>query len=68
MNHLTVQHAATKWDVTERRVQQMCESGQIVSITRFDNRSLMILEDAKTPVDLRHETNKHGIAKGGNGQ
>ncbi|MCD8054677.1 MAG: helix-turn-helix domain-containing protein [Lachnospiraceae bacterium] len=52
MDFIDVRHAATKWNISERRVQKLCEDGRICGVRRFGH-SWMIPELAEKPHDLR---------------
>lgn len=52
--YISVKEAAAKWQISERRVQKLCEGGRIEGIERF-GRSWMIPKDAEKPNDLRKE-------------
>lgn len=54
MDFISVREAASKWEISERRVQRLCEDGRIEGIERF-GRSWMIPKDAEKPNDLRKE-------------
>ncbi len=52
MNYIPISEAAQKWNLTIRRVQELCKSGAIAGAARF-GRAWMIPEDAKRPMDGR---------------
>lgn len=54
MDFIFVKEVASKWEISERRVQRLCEDGRIEGIGRF-GRSWMIPKDAEKPNDLRKE-------------
>lgn len=54
---MSVKDAAIKWDISIRRVQDLCKNGKVVGATRF-GASWMIPSDAKKPVDRRYKSNK----------
>lgn len=54
MDFISVREAASKWEISERRVQRLCKDGRIEGIERF-GRSWMIPQNAKKPSDLRKE-------------
>ena len=56
---MTVRQAAEKWSVSERRVQQMCETGMIEGAKWF-SRLWMIPEDAVKPADRRYKKQAPG--------
>lgn len=52
MDYISVQNAAAKWDISERRIQKLCEQGRIDGAIRF-SRVWAIPKDAEKPVDGR---------------
>lgn len=52
MNYISVREAAQKWEISERRVQKLCEESRIDGIQKF-GRSWMIPKTAEKPKDLR---------------
>ncbi len=52
MNYINITQAAEKWNLTPRRVQDLCKSGMILGATRF-GRAWMIPEDVPKPADGR---------------
>lgn len=59
--YMTVQEAATKWNISERRIQTLCSENRIDGIVRL-GRVWLIPKDAKKPVDARFKNNKNGDA------
>mgnify|MGYP007131689804 FL=1 len=59
--YMTVQEAATKWNISERRIQILCSENRIEGIVRL-SRVWLIPKDAKKPVDARFKNNKNGDA------
>ncbi len=57
MDFISVQQAASKWGISERRVQKLCEENRIPGIVRF-SRLWLIPKDAEKPVDERRKENK----------
>ena len=57
--YMTVQEAATKWNISERRIQTLCSENRIEGIVRL-SRVWLIQKDAKKPVDARFKNNKNG--------
>ena len=55
MDYISVREAAQKWDISERRVQKLCEGNRINGIQKF-GRSWMIPKTAEKPTDLRRKT------------
>lgn len=52
MDYISVREAAQKWEISERRVQKLCEESRIDGIQKF-GRSWMIPKAAEKPIDLR---------------
>ena len=52
LDAISVKEAAEKWQISERRIQKLCENGRIEGVRRFGH-SWMIPTDAKKPCDLR---------------
>lgn len=52
MDYISVREAAQKWEISERRVQKLCEENRIDGIQKF-GRSWMIPKAAEKPIDLR---------------
>jgi excisionase family DNA binding protein len=55
--YMTVRQAAEKWNVTMRRVQQLCERGRIDGLIR-PGREWLIPADAQKPGDTRGDWHK----------
>lgn len=55
MDYISVREAAQKWEISERRVQKLCEENRIDGTQRF-GRSWMIPKKAAKPTDLRKKT------------
>ncbi len=56
-DYMTVQEAATKWGISERRIQKLCEEKRIPGVVRL-SRVWLIPKDAVKPVDARRKENK----------
>ena len=54
--YMTVQEAATKWDISERRIQTLCSENRIEGVVRL-SRVWLIPKDAKKPIDRRKKNN-----------
>lgn len=54
LNYISVQDAASKWGISERRIQKLCEENRIGGVVRF-GRSWAIPKDAIKPVDGRYK-------------
>lgn len=54
MQYITAKQAAELWELTDRRVQDMCRTGQISGAVRW-GRVWMIPKDANRPVDRRRK-------------
>lgn len=61
MDFITVRETAIKWNISQRRVQKLCEEGRIQGVLRF-GKSWMIPSDAKKPTDPRKIRKKEFIA------
>ncbi len=55
--YMTVQEAARKWNLSERRVQKLCAENRIDGIVHL-SRVWLIPKDAEKPVDGRKKENK----------
>ena len=58
MEYLTVREVAMKWNLSERRLQTMCNEGLILEVKRF-GKSWAIPSDAKKPEDKRVKSGKY---------
>ena len=54
MDRITAQQAATKWNISLRRVQDYCRQGKITGAERFGH-NWMIPADAQRPADRRRK-------------
>jgi hypothetical protein len=52
MDYISTKEAAQKWDISERRIQKLCEEGRIPGVVRFV-RVWAIPKDAEKPLDGR---------------
>lgn len=52
LDYISVHDAANKWDISERRIQKLCEENRIEGVIRF-GRSWAIPKDAEKPADGR---------------
>lgn len=57
MDFISVQEAASKWEISERRIQKICEEERIPGVTRF-GRMWLIPKDAEKPEDARRKKSK----------
>lgn len=55
--YMSVREAAEKWNISERRVQKLCEEKRIEGVVRF-GRSWAIPKNGKKPDDNRLRSNK----------
>lgn len=53
-DYMTVQEAAKKWKLSERRVQKLCEGNRIDGVVRL-SRVWLIPKNATKPVDKRRK-------------
>ena len=58
MDYISVQEAAKKWGISERRIQKLCESNRIPGVVRF-SRMWLIPISAEKPKDGRYKENKN---------
>lgn len=56
-DYISVKEVASKWDISERRVQKLCEAKRIEGVMRFGH-SWMIPQTAEKPCDLRVKKSK----------
>lgn len=56
-DYMTVQEAATKWGISERRIQKLCEENRILGVVRL-SRVWLIPKDAEKPIDGRTKQRK----------
>ena len=54
MDYISVQEAAEKWGISERRIQKLCEEKRIPGVVRF-SRMWLIPKGAKKPEDARYK-------------
>lgn len=52
LDYISVKEASVKWEISERRVQKLCEGNRINGVIRFGH-SWMIPKSAQKPRDLR---------------
>lgn len=55
--YMSVQEAAKKWGISERRVQVLCKESRIDGIIRF-GKSWAIPKDTPKPLDTRFKENR----------
>jgi len=55
--YMSVQEAAKKWGISERRVQVLCKENRINNIIRF-GKSWAIPKDTSKPLDTRFKENR----------
>lgn len=58
MEYITIKEAAQKWNLSVRRVQDMCKENLIPGVERFGH-SWAIPADAQKPQDGRIKTGKY---------
>ncbi len=51
-DYMTVQDAAKQWDISERRIQKLCEENRIHGVIRL-SRVWLIPKAAQKPKDMR---------------
>ena len=57
MEYMSCAEAAAKWDISERRVQKLCEGNRIPDAVKF-SRVWLIPKDAEKPIDMRTKQGK----------
>lgn len=57
LDYISVADAAVKWNISERRIQKLCEEKRIEGVIRF-GRSWAIPKTAKKPLDGRKKEAK----------
>ncbi|WP_073081041.1 helix-turn-helix domain-containing protein [Sporobacter termitidis] len=57
MDYIIPKEAAKKWDISERRVQKLCEDGRIPGVIRF-SRVWAIPKNAEKPADGRMKSER----------
>ena len=57
MEYMTTKEAAEKWGIKVRRVQALCEKGQVESVSRF-GQIWAIPKDTPKPIDGRTKEGK----------
>ena len=57
--YMTVQEAAKKWELSERRVQKLCAENRIDGVVHL-SRVWLIPKDAKKPADARFKRRAEG--------
>lgn len=57
--YMTVQEAAAKWELSERRVQKLCSENRIEGVLNI-NRVWLIPKSSKKPVDKRRKVTDYG--------
>ena len=55
--YMTVQEAAKKWELSERRIQKLCAENRIDGLVHL-SRVWLIPIDAEKPTDKRRKENK----------
>ena len=55
MDYISVREVSIKWEISERRVQKLCEDGRIEGVLRY-GRSWMIPKEAQKPRDKRRRS------------
>ena len=58
MEYMSVQQAAKKWGISERRVQILCCENRIPNLSKL-GRMWLIPKDAEKPADARRKEFKH---------
>lgn len=58
MDYMTVKEASKKWNLSERRLQTICNEGMIPGVIKF-GRSWAIPIDSEKPIDKRIKSGKY---------
>ena len=58
MEYMTVREASEKWNLSERRLQTMCNDGLIEGVVKFGH-AWAIPRDAVKPADKRIKSGKY---------
>ena len=56
LEYISAPEAAKKWEISERRVQKLCEENRIPGVAKF-SRMWLIPKDAEKPADARYKRN-----------
>lgn len=57
MDFISTKEASIKWEISERRIQKLCEENRIDGVIRF-SRVWAIPKDAEKSTDRRYKTEK----------
>lgn len=52
LEYISASEAAKKWEISERRVQKLCEENRILGVIKF-SRMWLIPKNAEKPIDKR---------------
>lgn len=52
LEYISASEAAKKWEISERRVQKLCEENRILGAIKF-SRMWLIPKNAEKPIDKR---------------
>lgn len=58
LDYISVQQAAEKWEISERRIQKLCEEDRIKGAVRFGH-AWAIPKNAVKPSDARKKTKEN---------
>ena len=58
MAYMSCAEAATKWGISERRVQKLCEGNRIPGVSKFGS-VWLIPKETEKPADARRKEFKH---------
>lgn len=58
MEYTTIQEAANRWGISERRIQVLCTNGRLEGATKF-GRQWAIPENTEKPDDARIKSGKY---------
>lgn len=55
--YISVREASKKWNISERRIQKLCEQNRVEGVVRFGH-AWAIPKEAKKPLDKRMKENR----------
>lgn len=62
MEYITIKEVSKKWNMSERRVQEMCKAGKISGVMKFGH-EWAIPKDVEKPKDNRIKTGRYVKSK-----
>lgn len=61
MDYMTTKDASTLWGISDRRIQQLCNSNRVKGAVKMGN-TWLIPKSAQKPADGRYRENRKNIA------